>query len=183
MAKLVQPSFSKGEISPELHGRVDVSAYSIGLATAKNAVVHTYGGISKRPGSKFIGPVRDHDAGMVRLIPFEFKTDDSYILEFGDEYMRVIRNDAHVIETAQNIEGATKADPVVITITSHGYSTGDELLISGVSGMTQLNGKRFKITVLTANTFSLQDQVTEIDISGVEFTTYTSGGTADVSSL
>lgn len=75
MAKLIQTSFSKGEISPELFGRTDVAAYEAGLATARNAIVHTYGGISRRPGLRYLGPVGDHGS-VPRLIPFEFKVED-----------------------------------------------------------------------------------------------------------
>ena len=60
MAVFVLPSFSKGEIGPSLHARVDTSMYRTGLAKARNCIIHPYGGISNRPGSVCIGPVKDH---------------------------------------------------------------------------------------------------------------------------
>jgi hypothetical protein len=177
MVSTVLPSFSRGELSPALHGRVDTAAYHTGLATARNVIIHAAGGVSNRPGLKFIGPVGDH-SNVVRLIPFKFKTTDTYILEFGHLYMRVIREDAHVLEAAKTISGATAADPVVITATSHGYSNGDEVTIASVGGMTEINGRRFIVADKTANTFELTSQADGTDIDGSAYTAYTSGGSS-----
>ena len=56
------------------------------------------------------------------------------------------------------ITGATNATPIVITVTSHGFSTGDVVNITGVGGNTAANGTWF-ITVVDANTFSLNGSV------------------------
>jgi hypothetical protein len=69
------------------------------------------------------------------------------------------------------ITGATNAAPIVLTIASHGYVTGDQVLVAGVLGNTAANGD-WTITVLTANTFSLNGSTG----NGA----YTSGGTAVV---
>ena len=101
MPKLIQPSFAKGVLSPALHGRVDTAAYAIGLATARNCIVHPYGGISNRAGLDFLGYVTDHTNGNnVRIIPFKFKTTDQYGVIFSDLKIQFIRNDALVTETA-----------------------------------------------------------------------------------
>lgn len=175
MPEKIQPSFAKGELSPELHGRVDTAAYQVGLASARNTVIHTYGGVSRRHGTTFIAPVKDHTKPP-RLIEFQFKTTDTYVLEFGDQYLRFIRDDGHVVEDAVTITGATQADPVVITATAHGYANGDEVFISGVSGMIELNGNRYVVANVAANTFELTDQVTGTNIDGTGFTAYVSGG-------
>lgn len=175
MARLIQPSFAKGEIAPALYGRIDTAAYAVALRKARNCLVHAFGGVSNRPGLMFVGPVKDHTA-QPRLIPFQFSTTDTYILEFGNEYMRVIRNDAHVLETALTGCTATAADPVVVTKTSHGYSNGDEVFCSGFTEMTELNGKRFVVANVTASTFELTDQVTGADIDGSGYTAETTGG-------
>lgn len=74
------------------------------------------------------------------------------------------------------ITGATAANPVVITSVGHGLTSGDYVFITGVVGMTQLNGNTYKITVIDANTFSLQNYA-GANIDGTAFTAYTSGGT------
>ena len=72
------------------------------------------------------------------------------------------------------ITGATNATPIVITATAHGLVTGDRVTIASVGGNTNANGLR-KVTVLTANTFSIQNEATGAAIAGNG--AYTSGGT------
>lgn len=62
------------------------------------------------------------------------------------------------IWTNANLTGATNATPIVCTSANHGRTTGDTLFISGVTGNTAANGT-WVITVLTANTFSLDTSV------------------------
>ncbi len=69
-----------------------------------------------------------------------------------------------------SITAATQANPGQITSAGHGRSTGDKVKISSVSGMTELNGNTYTITVVDANNFTIG-----VDTTG--FTAYTSGGT------
>lgn len=177
MVSLIQPSFAKGEISPALYGRVDTAAYQVAARSLLNMKVHKHGGASNREGLRFTGPVKAHSYAP-RLIPFRFKTTDTYILEFGDRYMRVIRNDFHVLETAVAITNitVTAGVAVVTTGTAHGYSDAQEVYLSGVVGMTQINTRRFIVNVLTSTTFRLLDQVDSSAIDASGYGTYTSGG-------
>lgn len=176
MASVRQLSFASGELTPSLHARVDISKYVTSLKTCRNFVVHRHGGVSNRSGTQFVAEVKDSTKA-VRLIPFVFNSDQTYVLEFGDQYMRVHKDGSQVIEAAKTITGITQANPAVVTATSHGYSTGQEVYVSGIGGMTDLNGRNLKITVLTANTFSLQYMDgTNVNSSG--FTAYTSGGSS-----
>ena len=68
------------------------------------------------------------------------------------------------------ITGATQTNPVQLTIAAHGYATGRLAMITGVVGMTQLNDKLYKLTVIDANTVSLDG------VDGTAFTGYASGG-------
>jgi len=171
-------TFTAGEISPRLEGRVSLEKYRAGLSDLTNMVVQPHGGVTRRPGTEYLGAVKD-SADKTRLIPFQFKTTDTYILEFGDQYMRVFRNGLQVLEgSSQTITGATQADPGVITISGHGYSNGDEIYLDSVGGMTELNGRNYLIANVTTNTFTLQDLFgNDIDTTG--FTAYTSGGSVD----
>lgn len=176
MPDLIQPSFSKGEVTPSIYGRVDTAAYQIALRKARNCIVHPHGGISNRPGTVQIGPVKDHTFAP-RLIDFEFNTSDKYLLEFGNLYMRVIRNDGHVVEPTVTITDITQADPAVVTAASHGYSNGDEVFITDVVGMTQVNNRRFIVGVATTDTFQLLKQTTSVNIDSTGFSAYASAGT------
>ena len=177
MTEIIQPSFGRGEIGSSLYGRVDTRAYQTGLRIARNMIVHQFGGISNRPGSLFIGPVKDH-ANAPRLIAFQFKTTDTHILEFGNLYMRVIRNDGHVTESTKTITDVTQASPAIVTSSSHGYSNDDEVFLDSIVGMTELNGRRFVVANKDANTFELTDQFTGSNIDSTGFSPYSSAGTA-----
>ena len=175
MATTIQPSFAKGEIGPSLYGRVDTAAYQVALRTAINTVVHSHGGVSNRAGLRFLCPVKDH-SNMPVLLPFNFKATDTYVLEFGNLYMRVVREDAQVLEATKTITAATQANPVVVSITAHGYSNGDHVFVSGVGGMTELNGRWFVVANKNAGDFELTSPYDGSNIDGTSFTTYTTGG-------
>lgn len=176
MANTRQLSFSGGEISPSLRARVDMVKYATGLKTCRNFMIQRHGGAANRPGTGFNCEVKT-SSKKVKLIPFIFNSDQTYALEFGDQYMRVIRNGAQVTEAAQNITGATQANPCVITIAGHGYSNGEEVYIASVAGMTELNGRNFKVANVAANTFELQ-YMNGTNVNSAAFGAYTSGGTA-----
>ena len=268
MTTAIQRSFAGGEVAPALYGRADQAKYATGLRTCRNFLVQRYGGVTNRPGTKFVAEVKD-STRTVRLLPFVYNNDQTYVLEFGNLYMRVIRQgvrlesppgtpyeivtpyaeadllglkfvqSADVVtivhpnyppqklsrtghtswtitalslvpsisapspcsvtkggaggnsfryrvtaiksetleesyaatETAKAITGATQANPCKLTAAAHGYSTGDEVTIAGVVGMTQLNGKTTTITVTGVNDFTLDG------IDSTAFTAYSSGGT------
>lgn len=86
-----QPSFTAGVLSPALWARVDLAKYGSGLKTAVNLFIHPHGGASNRAGLEFIREVKN-SANNARLIPFQFNTEQSYILEFGNLYFRVFRD-------------------------------------------------------------------------------------------
>lgn len=81
--------------------------------------------------------------------------------------------------TQKTITGATAASPVVVTSNGHGLANGTFVVITGVVGMTQLNGNRYKLANVAANTFELQT-VTGVNVDGSAYTAYSSGGTATV---
>jgi len=179
MPDIILPSFAKGELGPDLYGRVDTSAYAVGLRTARNVIIHPHGGVSNRAGLKYIGPCKDHTLPPV-LIDFQFKTTDTYIIEMGNLYMRFIREDGHVLESGKTITGATAANPVVVTTSgAHGYSDGEEVKISGVVGMTEINNKRFIVANKASTTFELTSQVDGTNVDGSAYTAYGSAGTAE----
>lgn len=176
MSSVKYISFSGGELAPSLWARTDLVKYATGLRACRNFIVMRHGGVANRPGTSFVAEVKDSTKA-IRLIPFIFNASQTYVLEFGDQYMRVHRNGAQVTETAKNITGATKANPCVITIATHGFLDGEEVYAASVVGMTQLNNRNFKIANKTTNTFEIQDMGgTNIDATGYD--AYTSGGTA-----
>lgn len=75
-------------------------------------------------------------------------------------------------QAAKTITGATQANPCVVTSAGHGFANGDDVLIESVAGMTELNGKVYRIANVAASTFELQG------VDATNYTAYTSGGTA-----
>jgi hypothetical protein len=162
LARLLQPAFTRGEISPQLHARVDLALYQTGLKTLRNFIVRPQGGVSNRPGTQYVSITADSDAGSSILIPFIFSTEQAYILEFAEERVRVFTNGSYVEDPASaNTITSVTLNPgpgfrVVNTATPHGYSDGDIVHISGVvgSGAYQINGA-WRITVTAASQFVL----------------------------
>jgi hypothetical protein len=142
----MQNSFSSGEVSPTLYGRVDLDKYHTSLQICYNAIVDYRGGVTRRPGTRFVGPHRDANFGKVRLIPFTFSTVQSYALLFGNFHMRVIRNGGFVTEPAKTISRSGST----YTSTAHGFSTGDWISVSDLV-------PPLLVTVLNANQFTVTD--------------------------
>jgi hypothetical protein len=59
-------------------------------------VPHVEGGASKMPGTYFVGPARYYNK-KARLVPFHFSSEQAYVLEFGDKYIRVFKDEGQVI--------------------------------------------------------------------------------------
>jgi hypothetical protein len=93
-----QTNFSTGELDPRLRSRVDLEQYNNALEQATNVVIQPQGGLKRRPGLKHIFELPNtgvESAGNgVRLIPFEFNVDDSYMLAFTHQRMHIIKNGA-----------------------------------------------------------------------------------------
>ena len=170
-------NFTGGELSPRLDGRNDLAKYSSGCKTLQNMVVYPHGSSARRPGTSFVAEVKTSSA-KTRLIPFEFSTTQTYILEFGNQYIRFYKDSGAILEANKTITGITQANPGVVTSSSHGFANGDTVVISGVVGMTQVNGKRFKVANVATNTFELQD-IDGNNVNTSSYTAYSSGGIAN----
>jgi hypothetical protein len=88
-------NFTAGELSPRLDGRNDLAKYSAGCSTVENMVIYPHGAAARRPGTQYIASVKTA-AAKTRLIPFEFSTEQTYILEFGNTYIRFYRNNGQI---------------------------------------------------------------------------------------
>ena len=92
----IQTNFSTGELDPLLRSRIDLAQYNNALAKATNVVVQPQGGIRRRPGLKYIAELPNTAANGVRLVPFEFSVDDSYMLCFVNERMYVFKDGVQI---------------------------------------------------------------------------------------
>jgi hypothetical protein len=170
-------NFTGGQLSDRMEGRTDFQKYFSGCKTLENFIVQPHGSVTRRPGTTFVSEVKTSSL-KTRLIPFEFSTEQSYALEFGNNYIRFYKDNGAVLEANKTITGITQANPGVVTSAAHGYSNGDTVVITGVVGMTQVNNKRFKVASVATNTFQLQD-IDGNNVNTTSYTTYTSGGIAN----
>lgn len=103
-ASPIQNSFNSGELSPQLKGRVDLKdKYANGCETLENFLPQIHGPAKKRPGFRFVREVKDSTKN-VRLIPFEYSTEQAYILEFGDTYIRFYKEGGVILSGASPYE-------------------------------------------------------------------------------
>ncbi len=96
--RTLSKSFSGGELSPEMYGRIDDLKYQNGLALCRNFIVKPQGPVENRPGLQFVrrakyteisgggGTTRSYKK--VRLIPFTYSTTQTMVLEMGEYYFR-----------------------------------------------------------------------------------------------
>ncbi len=106
MAETIQRSFTGGELSPALYARADQTKYATGLKRCENFIVQRYGGVTNRPGLRFITEVKDSTKS-VRLIEFIYSADQTYVIELGDQYIRFIKQGVQILSGGLPYEVAT----------------------------------------------------------------------------
>ena len=99
-------NFTAGELSPRLDGRNDLSKYPSGCKTLENFIVYPHGSAARRSGTQFISEVKT-SANKTRLVPFEFSTTQTYILEFGNQYIRIYKDKGQVQSGGNAVEIVT----------------------------------------------------------------------------
>lgn len=101
----IQNNFNGGEWSPLAYGRSDLARYKNGLATCLNYVPTAQGGLTRRPGTRFVAYTKSNQS--VRLVTFEFSITQAYVLEFGPSYVRFYTNDGQLLSGGSPYEVAT----------------------------------------------------------------------------
>lgn len=101
MANIPLLSFNAGELSPQIDARSDVKKYASGCRTLENFIPRIYGSAERRPGTQFIGSVKDATEGKSRLVSFQYSDTIAYILEFGPSYIRFFYNGGRVVGTGE----------------------------------------------------------------------------------
>jgi len=151
-------SFSGGELSPALYARVDLSKYGSGLRLCKNFIVQRHGGATNRSGLQYVCTTKDSTKNS-RLIPFQFSVEQAYVLEFGDQYMRVVKDGGQVL-----LDAAPAAYNAGTT-----YGQGDHCSSGGVNYYSLVGSN-------TGNTpssspaywYALEDDIVEIKLPYLE---------------
>ena len=99
IARSLLTNFSKGELSPTIEGRPDLASYFEGGSLLLNWLMLRQGGITRRPGLRFIAEVKDHSKDTI-LFPFEASVADTYVMEASESggmgYLRVYKDKQQV---------------------------------------------------------------------------------------
>jgi hypothetical protein len=120
----VQQSFADGELAPSLYARTDLLRYTRGLRTCRNMIVQKEGGVANRAGTGFIKEAKDSSVAC-RLIEFVLDATavtDTYVMEFGQGYIRFYQNGARVVVSSVAAWADTTA-----------YAVGDLVVQTGVN--------------------------------------------------
>jgi hypothetical protein len=91
---IVTTNFTGGELDPALQGRTDLEKFSSSAKLLSNFAILKQGGITGRPPTVYKGSVKT-PSQTSRLIPFIYSSTTAYILEFGNQYIRVWKNGAY----------------------------------------------------------------------------------------
>lgn len=88
---LIIQSFNAGELSPHLDGRSDLEKYYSGCRILENMIPLPYGDAERRPGTYFVAELKDN-AKKANLVSFQYSTEQAYIHEYGDQYIRFYKD-------------------------------------------------------------------------------------------
>lgn len=179
--RTIQNALNWGEISPAFYGRTELPQYRAGCSTLRNMFVAPQGGAMSRGGLRFCGQslqAADVNSTPPQLIPFIRNANQSFTLEFGDQYMRVLFEAGYVTEDGFTLTAATVADPGVFTAPGNDFAVDDWVAFDGVGGMTQVNGRTFIVeSIPTTGSFTLRSTLTGVTVSTLGFSVFTTGGT------
>lgn len=174
----IKSTFNTGEVSEVMEGRIgDFDRMKGAMATSLNGFPLLQGPWTRRPATGFCDEVR-YSLKKTRSVSFVYSTTQAYTLEFGDQYVRIKKNRAPVYDLSLSVTGVVQGLPGIVTYTGSDPSNGDDFDVTGVVGMSELNGRRVRVANVDtgANTFELTDN----DGSGINtsiMSVYVSGGT------
>lgn len=91
----IRTSFEAGEWSPRMLGRVDLGKYNQAAETVENFLVQPQGGLTRRPGTRYVADAKT--TGATRLLRHVFSPTQSYVIEAGDNYFRFYSNQGQIV--------------------------------------------------------------------------------------
>ena len=176
---LLKSIFSSGEIAPSLYGQADNPKIQAGCSVLRNMFVTYKGGVTSRAGLAFVGMMKQPASASStppRIIAFKYSITQSYILEFGDQYLRIVANGGYITDPSINITGVTNSYPCVVSAVNS-YANGDWVYLTGLGGITPLDGETYIVDAATATSFQIRDTF-GVQVDSRQFPAYTSGGIA-----
>jgi hypothetical protein len=105
-------SFAGGELAPALAARADLAKYAMGLRTCRNFVVQRHGGVTTRPGTKYVATCASDQARLMRYV--SETAGESVLIEAGPNYLRFYKNGAPVTIDSGDLDAWSGATAYVI---------------------------------------------------------------------
>lgn len=151
-------SFTAGELSPLLDGRVDIDKYFAGTKRCENFITSVQGPAVRRPGTRFVANTKNN--GNAWLARFVFNRVQSYILEFGENYIRFFTNRGVLLNGLSPLEVSSPWSYADLTTTEGTFAlqfaqVGDILYMTHSSGLF----RPMKLSRLGATNWTLTDIV------------------------
>lgn len=190
-------SLNSGKLTSLIDARSDVEKYSSGCRILDNMIPLIYGPVTRRPGTKYIANVDDHNVKS-RMVSFIYSATIAYELEFSDQIINVYYNgtlvDADIITPyleADLFQLQVRQSADVMWITHSSYRQRK---------LSRVSATEFSLDVILfdkgpfieRNDIAVEDDVT-LTVTGYSVTTATLGGAgageftydvvADISSL
>ena len=154
LLSMLKPSFTAGELSPNMYARIDMAKYDSGCRLMQNFLVMMHGGATNRPGTLYLAKTKNNKKP--KLIPFRFNVDQNYILEFTPGFIRFYA-DGGIIE----------ANGVAYEVSTP-YEDVSKLKYTQSTDMLFLFHPDYKMMVLTR--YGHADwALTEMDVTGGPF--------------
>lgn len=183
-ASPIRSTFNAGELSPLMDGRVDVAKYNNGARVMENFIPAVQGPAVRRPGTRFVAEVKQ-SANKTWLAKFEFNVTQSYLLEFGDQYIRFYTNHGQVQSGTAAYEISTPytasdlTDSVDGTFKLDMVQSGDVIYIVHpsypVKKLSRVGNVNWTLADVAFTTGPFKDQNTDKSI-----TVYASGTTGSI---
>lgn len=125
-------SFNAGALSPLLDGRSDLEKYYSGVRVGDNMIPTPYGPSERRPGTYFVAEIKD-STKKARLIPFQYSTEQAYILEYGDQYVRFYKDRGQIVYTDITFTADPSGDFAVGATMTGGTSGATAIIVAKIS--------------------------------------------------
>lgn len=150
-------NFNGGQASELVLGRDDLEKYPSLCRTVLNFNLLVQGGASKRPGTRYISDTKDSSKTST-LIPFSYSTEQSYVLEVGDLYIRYFANQGRLEVAGVPVESVTTYTEAEVSKIDYTQSLDVLLLAHGSHKIQELSR-------VSATSFAIADY----DLTGGPF--------------
>lgn len=143
--------FSIGFLSKHILGNTDFEGYNNALSECVNFIIQPTGGLFKRPGTYFVAEAHSDNP---RLILFSYSSEDQYVCEFGNQYIRYFTKNGPLLDS-RGSEVETKTDFSTEDVHSMTVQQdGNVLILVTPKGLFSLSRVSFNEFVLQAEEYT-----------------------------